>query len=164
MTAGQHNPSRRALLGAAVGFPLLPRHCEERSDAAIQCGGRVSAGLLPPDRVRGRNDGEWDEALAAFEAAQAAVREIEAATAGYGFEDEEALLPAHDAACEALEAALQHMLFVPVPHLPALGIKFEAAFDHELKSAPDDDLRFSALLTDIVRLWSAERRGMPERV
>lgn len=113
----------------------------------------------PPDQVRGRGDGEWDGALAAFEAARAAVWEIEAATAGYALEDEEALLPAHDAACEAMEAALQHMLFVPAPDLRALGIKFEAAFDHELASSVrHGELRYPAILQDIIRLWGASRR------
>jgi hypothetical protein len=114
---------------------------------------------LEPGQGRRLAGEEWSTALAAFEAAAARVREIEAATAGYGLEDEEALLPAHDAACEAMEAALQRMLFVPAPHLPALGIKFEAAFDHELKSEPDDDLRFRALFMDIIRLHAAQRRA-----
>ncbi|HEX8572009.1 MAG TPA: hypothetical protein VF759_04600 [Allosphingosinicella sp.] len=117
----------------------------------------------PPDQVRGRDDGEWRKALAGFEAAQAEVLRIEAATSGCGFEDEEALLPAHDAACEAMEAALRRMLFVPAPHLFALGIKFEAAFAQELRSAPEDDPRFGTLLADIGRLSGAECLAGPSR-
>jgi hypothetical protein len=105
--------------------------------------------LHPPPR----SGEEWEKALAAFEAAGAEVREIEAATAGYGLEEEEeALLPVYDAACEAVEGAFGRMLAVPAPHVAALAVKFEAAFAHELKSSPDDDPRFAALLRDIVRL------------
>ena len=53
------DPSRRAVLGAAVGLPLLPRHRKERSDEAIQCGGGGEDGL----RRSARNDGEWERAL-----------------------------------------------------------------------------------------------------
>jgi hypothetical protein len=60
-----------------------------------------SAAAGPPPRP----GEEWKKALAAFEAAAAKVREIEATTSGYGLEDEEAVLPAHDAACAAMEAA-----------------------------------------------------------
>jgi hypothetical protein len=154
MAGAIDNPSRRALLGAALGVPLLRRHCEERSDAAIQCGGGVSAGLLPPDQARGRNDEAWEAALAAFRAAEAAVRRIEAATAGYSLEEEEALLPEHEAACDSMEAALGRLLLVPAPDPAALGAKFEAAFAHELGPSPDDDPRFAALLRDIVLLRS----------
>jgi hypothetical protein len=122
----------------------------------------ATEGRWIPDQVR--DDEEWVAALAAFEAAQAAVREIEAATAGYSLEEEEALLPQHDAACEALEAALQRLLLMPAPHLMALGIKFEAAFAHELSSSPDDDPRFGAILQDIIRLQGARRRTCAPRL
>jgi hypothetical protein len=112
-------------------------------------------GTVQPDH-QVRDDEEWQAALSAFEAAQAKIREIEAATAGYAFEDEEALLPEHDAACEAMEVALQRMLLVPAPHLYALGLKFEAAFEHELRSSSlDDEPRYRAIMQDIVRLQHA---------
>jgi hypothetical protein len=112
-----------------------------------------------------RDDDAWVTALAAFEAAEANVRAVEAATAGYSLEDEAALLPAHEAACDAMEAALARLLFVPAPHLPALGIKFEAAFAHELKSSlPEDQLRFGAILQDIIGLGSADRRSDAPRL
>jgi hypothetical protein len=148
MAAGDHNPSRRALLGAAVGLPLLPRHCEERSDAAIQCGVGVSSGLLRS----ARNDGEWQAALAAVEAAQAAVWEIEAATAGYGLEDEEALLPAHEAACDAMEVALGRMLLAPAPDLAAFAAKLELFFEHELEPHSVGEDVLAAIRGDAARL------------
>jgi hypothetical protein len=158
MADGQHNPSRRALLGATVGLPLIGAVGAEEAPPpsfAIGCGGSPSPA----------NAGEeWEKALAAFEAAQAAVWEIEAATAGGSAEEEEALLPAHEAACEAMEAALQRMLFVPAPHLLALGIKFEAAFADELTSAVlNGELRFPAIMQDIIRLHGAQRGSRPRR-
>jgi hypothetical protein len=166
MAAADHDPSRRALLGAAVGLPFVSRHPDPESSSGVSGSNPPPSGRATswiPDQVR--DDGEWQAALAAFEAAAAKVRAIEAATAGCGFEEEEeALLPAHEAACEAIEAALRWMLFVPAPHLPALGIKFEAAFAHELAaSAAGDDLRFRAIRQDIVRLWSRQGRAAVSR-
>jgi hypothetical protein len=44
------------------------------------------------------------------------------------------------------------------PHLPALGIHFEAAFDQELASSVlHGELRFPAILQDVIRLWGACR-------
>ena len=150
--------SRRALLGAAVGLPLLPDSLSSsfrRMPESTCLSARGERWI--PDQVR--DDELWQAALAAFRAAEAAVGEIEAATAGYSLEDEEALLPAHEAACDAMDAALGRLMLVPAPHLMALGVKFEAAFAHEMKTAPDDDLRFRALLQDIIGLHHAQRRG-----
>jgi hypothetical protein len=99
-----------------------------------------------------QGDGEWKKALAAFEAAQAAVWEIEAATAGYSIADEEALLPAHEAACEAMEVALQRMLFVPAPHLLALGMKLELFFEHQLEPHSVEENVLTAVRGDVRRL------------
>jgi hypothetical protein len=107
-------------------------------------------GSWTPDQVRG--DGEWQKALAAFEGAAAEVREIEAATAGYRFEDEEALLPAHDAACEAMEIALQRMLFVPAPHPRALAAKLELFFAHGLEPHSIEADVLEAIRRDVRRL------------
>ncbi|HYE29302.1 MAG TPA: hypothetical protein VEA61_13865 [Allosphingosinicella sp.] len=158
MAAAQLNPTRRSLLGAAVGSSLVPDALTAsfRRTPESTCLAREEERWIP-DQVR--DDEQWQSALAAFEAAAAEVRAIEAATAGYRFEEEEAVLPAHDAACAAMEAALQRMLFVPAPHLGALGIKFEAAFAHELASAVQHgELRFPAIMQDILRLHGAQRR------
>jgi hypothetical protein len=151
MAAADYNPSRRALLGAAVAIPLVPdslassfwRMPESISSAETER-------RLIPDQVRG--DDNWLEALAAFEAAEAVVREIEAATAGYSLDEEEELLPAHDAACDAMEAALGRILLAPVPHLAALAVKLELFFEHELEphSASEDCL--GAIRGDVRRL------------
>ena len=62
-----------------------------------------------------------------------------------------------EAACDAMDSALGRLLLVPTPDLAALALKFEAAFAHELTASPDDELRFRALLQDIVRLHYAGR-------
>lgn len=149
-------PSRRAVLGAAVALSF-DTGLRQAQPLLRMSGGEAEGPLHPPSPLAAagpppRSGEEWDAALAAFEAAEAAVGEIEAATAGYSLEEEEALLPAHEAACDAMEAALGRLLLVPVPHLAALAVKFEAAFAHELQASPDDDLRFRALLQDIIRL------------
>jgi hypothetical protein len=112
----------------------------------------------PPPPPSGRSPSpsklgeEWSTALAAFEAAEAAVREIEAATAGYSLEDEEALLPAHEAACDAMEAALGRMLLVPAPDLDGFAVKLELFFEHELEPHLAEEDRVAAIRADLRRL------------
>jgi hypothetical protein len=108
-----------------------------------------------PDQVRGDDgghDGEWEKALAAFEAAAAEVLRIEAATAGYGLEEEEALLPAHGAACEAMEAALRHMLLAPAPDLAAFAVKLESLLKHALEPHSIEEDVAAAIRADARRL------------
>jgi hypothetical protein len=146
MAAGQHNPSRRALLGAAVGLPLVGGINSEfaRPPAfAFGYGGSPSPSELGED---------WVKALAAFEKAEAAVREIEAATAGYSLEDEEALLPAHGAACAAMEAALGRLLLVPAPDLPAFSAKLELLLEHALEPHSVGEDVLAAVRGDVRRL------------
>jgi hypothetical protein len=103
-----------------------------------------------PDQVR--DDELWRAALAAFEAAAAKVLEIEAATAGYRFDDEDALLPAHDDACGAMEAALRRMLLVPAPDLRALGLKLDVFFDHALEPHLGEEDVLAAIRGDLRRI------------
>ncbi|MFL6846127.1 MAG: hypothetical protein ACJ8ER_14740 [Allosphingosinicella sp.] len=153
MAAAQHNPSRRALLGAAVGFsfdtPVRQAHRLLRMS-----GGPAEVPVHPSGSGE-----EWEAALVAFEAAEGAVRQIEAATAGYGFEDEAALLPAHEAACEAMEAALGRLLLVPAPHLVALLVKLELFFRHELEPHSVDAEVLAAIKGDARRLarWAVTK-------
>src|SRR3954468_13500157 len=95
MAAGDQNPSRRALLGAAGGVPLassFPRKRESRCSSEGE-------GRWIPDQVRDDGadqvpgDGEWMEALARFRAAEAEMRGVERATAGGSVEEEEIWLP-----------------------------------------------------------------------
>jgi cobalamin biosynthesis protein CbiG len=145
MAAGQHNPSRRALLGAAVAIPLITT-----ADGAGVATGPLhppspSATAGPPPR----SAEEWNKALAAFEKAQATVWKIEAATAGYGFEDEEPLLPAHDAACEAMEVALRRMLFVPAPDVAGFAAKLDLFFEHGLEPRSAEEEVLAAVRRDV---------------
>jgi hypothetical protein len=148
MAADDHNPSRRALLGAAVGFPLLPRHCEERSDEAIQCGGGGSAGLLRS----ARNDGEWEQALAAFRAAEAEVRAVARATAGSSAEAEEVWLPAYEARLDAHSQAVRAAMLATAPDFAAFAAKLELFFEHELEPNSVEDEVEAAMRADARRL------------
>jgi hypothetical protein len=152
MAAAQHNPTRRALLGAALGAPLLPRHCEERSDEAIQAAEAVQGGLLRSARNDG---GAWYDALAAFRAAKAQVAAIEAATAGRSADEEEAWLPQHEAACDAMGEALDRTLAAPAPDLRAFAAKLELLFAQAIEPGAVDDAVAAALLADSRRLLAA---------
>ena len=57
------------------------RHCEERSDEAIQCFCGCVSGLLPPDQVRGRNDAEGSWPVGNFGPEQVARNVIDPRTA-----------------------------------------------------------------------------------
>jgi hypothetical protein len=116
-------PSRRALLGAAVGIPLV---------------GEIGSAFAPPPPF-GRSPSpsklgeEWVAALGAFEAAREAVAGIEGATAGHSAEEEEALLPAHEAACDAMEAALGRAMLAAAPDWADFAVKLGLLFEHELE-------------------------------
>lgn len=140
--------SRRALLGAAVALPLLPRHCDE----AIQCGGGVGAGLLPPDQVRGRKDGGWAQALAAFKAAEAEMRAVERATAGGSAEEEGVLLPVYEARLEAFGGAVRALILVPSPDFAAFAQKLDLFFEHELEPHSVEEEVLAAVRADVRRL------------
>jgi hypothetical protein len=142
------DPSRRAVLGAAVGLPLLPRHCEERSDEAIQCGGGGGAGLLRS----ARNDGEWAHALAVFRAAEAEVRGFERATAGASVEAEEVWLPVYEARLEAHSRAVRGVMLAAAPDLAAFAAKLELFFDHELEPDSVHGEVLAAIRSDAGRL------------
>jgi hypothetical protein len=85
MAHSQHKLSRRALLAGACALPLA-RHCEARSDAAIQCGLSTvpAAGWVdlrsPSARCAGHDgkarDGKWREALARFREADLALEAL----------------------------------------------------------------------------------------
>lgn len=164
MAAGRHDPSRRALLGAAVALPLIVaaddageaqgplHHASPDGCCAAGSGSRHAPGMATRLHPPPRPGEEWQTALAAFRAAAAKVLEIEAATAGYGFEEEEALLPAHDASCEAMDAALRRMLFVPAPDLAALAVKLELFFDHALEPHSVEEDVVAAIRADAGRL------------
>ena len=140
-------PSRRAVLGAAVVLPFVGM---DQADGPLHPPSPSAAAGPHP-----RSGEEWEAALAAFEAAAAEVRAIEAATAGCGFEAEEALLPAHDSACAAMEGALTRMLRAPAPHLGAFAVKLELFFGHALEPHSVDADVAAAIRSDAGRLAGA---------
>lgn len=142
MAVDDHNPSRRALLGAAVGFPLIPLDVAEAGGPLRH----VSHGSPP------RSGEEWAQAIGAFEAARAEVRAIEAATAGGLVEEEEALMPAHDSACDAMDSALGRVMRAPAPDLAAFAMKLGLFFGHELEPHSVDEAVAAAVLGDARRL------------
>jgi|GEM_PF-5802126 len=102
-----------------------------------------------------RHDEEWRRAIAAFRAAHAEVRRIEAATAGASMEEEEASLPAHDAASDAMGDALARLFVLPAPDLPALAAKLQLLFAHAIEPGAVEDDVVAALLADSRRLLAA---------
>jgi hypothetical protein len=134
-----------------VGVPLsssFRRRPESTFSAAD-----APEGTWIPDQVR--NDGEWEQAIAAFGSAQAAVAAVERATAGRSVEEEEAWLPRYDAACEAMAAALARAIAAPAPDLAALAVKLELVFAHEMEPGALDQISIDLILSDAWRLASA---------
>lgn len=146
MAAGDHNPSRRALLGAAVGIPLLGAAGAEEAPPpafASGCGGSPSPA----------NVGEqWSKALAAFRTAESEMRAFERATAGSSAEEEEVWLPAYEARLDALGGAVRGVMLAGAPDFAAFASKLELFFEHELEPDSVDEDILAALRTDSRRL------------
>jgi hypothetical protein len=136
MAPGRHNLSRRAVLGAAFGAPVL-----------LGGGGARAAG--PRDR--------WTHALAAFRRAEARLA---------AFQQAEAQLPPAARAfpaCEPLEErfndlecarleALRRLLCAPAPDPSALARKIELTIDDQAWELTDSEPCLAALKADARRL------------
>jgi hypothetical protein len=72
---------------------------------------------------------EWAAALRAFREARAEVDAVERRSAGLSVVEEEAWMPAHEAACAAMEGALGRVVRAAAPDLAALGEKMGLVFD-----------------------------------
>ena len=141
MAAGQHNPSRRALLGAAVALPLL---------GIGDCASPPEARPLPLHQPATHRSGEelaWARALDAYEAAEAEVEEAEASPADY--EDE------HGERLDALCGALRQLLRTPAPDLYALALKVELTIAHGLGPSTGGAACLAAIRGDARRLAAA---------
>jgi hypothetical protein len=176
MASAVHNPSRRALLGAAVALPLLPLDGGGRvgvdSDVRRGVSGaepgptatptsmaadRPPDGPLdPPCSSPIEGEGDWRQALVAFEAAAGEVRAFEALCRGRGFEEQEALQGDYDALGEAMEAALGRLLFVPAPDVAALARKMELVLAYKIEPSSDGETGLAAILADARRLAEGE--------
>ncbi|HEX8241045.1 MAG TPA: hypothetical protein VF574_15025 [Allosphingosinicella sp.] len=141
MAADDHNPSRRALLGAAVGFPFL--------------GAATAEEAPPPGFTRSPSPAkageDWSIALAAFRAAEAEVRAVERATAGSSAEEEEAWLPVYEARLEALGGAVRAVMHAPAPDFAAFADKLDLFLEHELEPHSVDDEVLAAIREDAGR-------------
>ncbi|MEA3036121.1 MAG: hypothetical protein QOH04_1886 [Sphingomonadales bacterium] len=153
MADAQLNLTRRALLGAAC-VPVLARHSGLDPESTFPAAAVVERGRWTPDQVRGDTVGSsaWQQALGAFRAAQAAVAEIEAATAGASLAEEGDWLPRHDAACDRMEEALLRAIALPAPDLGALAVKLELLFAHGIEPNAVDDAWLAAIREDALRL------------
>ncbi|HEY0148915.1 MAG TPA: hypothetical protein VGB70_07905 [Allosphingosinicella sp.] len=140
MAAGKLNRERRALLGAALALPLVPRGVGVEPAPVGSLGPlhRASGGLDPSQTAPGsplaadrRAGEEWDAALALVRAREAEVRAWEAGSSGLPFAAAEAWQEGYDARCSAMEEALLALLGCPAPDVAALAVKLElaAAYD-----------------------------------
>lgn len=147
MAVAELSVSRRELLGAACGFPLLSAHPERASSPSLprrrpgRCGVEGHPGLDPGSRLpfpaaeRGRGipgqagkDGrassravaDWDRALSRFRAADAAL----AAARGADDDTFDRLLARHN-------RALSRLLRTPAPDAAALAVKLDALVAHQ---------------------------------
>jgi hypothetical protein len=142
MAAGDHNPSRRALLGAAVGIPLFAGVSAEEAP--------------PPHCVRSPSPAkageDWGAAIAAFRVAEAELRGLERATAGQSAEAEEALQEVYDACGDSFAGAVRGVMLAGAPDLAAFAAKLDLFFEHELEPHSVDEEVIGAIRSDAQRL------------
>ena len=142
MAAGEHNPSRRALLGAAVGIPLLASAVPEEAP--------------PPGFTRSPSPAkageDWARALSAFRAAEAELRGLERATAGQSAEEEEALQEVYDAHGDSFGGAVRGVMLAGAPDLAAFAAKLELFCEHEVEPHSVDEEVLAAVMGDARRL------------
>jgi hypothetical protein len=145
----EHNPSRRALLGAAVALPLIGAG----DVAAVARSPLHHASHGPPPRPG--EDLEWARALRAFRGAEATVAEVERRTAGAPWEEQDAVEAEYGDALDGLYAALRRLMGAPAPNVAALAVKIELVVAHEVATLNGGDACMAALRRDARRLAAA---------
>ena len=135
MAGDQLNRSRRALLGAAVGLPLVAR-----------AGAGEAAGALHHEAA------EWEAALAAFAAAEAELMRYEGWCSGRPFEEQERLEGGYDLRSDAMYAALRRLMAAPAPDARALAVKLDLAAAHELATLDGGEACLKAIRRDAWRM------------
>ena len=145
--AGKHNPSRRALLGAAFALPFVG-HANARSAAATSPLHHASHG--PPPRLG--EDRAWRLAAVALEQAEAALREVERRSAGASHAEQLALEEPFGDRLDELYAAIRRLMGVPAPDVAALAAKICLAVDHEIVELRGGAACMAALKRDALRL------------
>ena len=165
MAAARHNPTRRAVLGAAASLPAWL--------------------AAAPAVAQGRMETRWDRALAAYRRAETVLAayyrnvagpaerrfqmvrgrwpqdcdftaELEAkAELAKAWEANEAIEHRFgDLACARL-TALRRLLRAPAPDLPALALKIELVVDHEVATLDGGEQCLAVLKADGMRLARA---------
>ena len=169
MAAGQHNPSRRALLGAAVALPLIgggdvavlargplhqpsPRATAGPPSFALRCSNVPRTSSAPRPRP---GEDLWQGALARYERAAEALAEVERRTAGAPWAEQAAVEEEYGDLLDGLYAALRRLLWLPAPDLPALAVKIELIVAHEVATLNGGGACLAALRRDARRLASA---------
>ena len=140
MAVDQLNRTRRALLGAAVAWPL--------SAAAVGVPGAIEG-------ARGHSPGsagDWRAALDGFLAAEGELRSFEARTAGAPWEAQAAIEAAYGPLSDRMYDALRRLLRTPAPGLAALAAKIALAVDHEVGTLSGGEACMDALKEDALRL------------
>jgi hypothetical protein len=127
MAAGDLNPSRRALLGAALAAPVVGLAPFGASQAP------VAASV-----VSARRAARWERALARFRAAEAGL-------AGVAHSEDEAV---YDRAGELFDRALRGLLRTPAPDAEALAGKLALAVRHLAWELNAGDACMAALVRD----------------
>ena len=141
MAGAVHNPSRRALLGAAASVAV----------GVVGVPGLGGAwGSYPSTSGLGAE--QWRSALAAFEDAAAAVEGVAAAGRGLSFEAQEALQGRFDEAGEVMEGALGRLLVAPAPDLFAVLVKVRLIIDHEAATLDSGEGCLRSVERDLLRL------------
>ena len=149
MAVREHNPSRHAVLGAAASLAV--------GAVPLPAGGG-DAGLLPPDRVRGRNDGRrWGRVLAAYRAAEAELGRYRAYCSGRPHAEQLALEAGYGARSDALYDALRRLLRAPAPDRAAMAAKIRLIVEHEVGTLEGGEACMAALARDSARLLGTIR-------
>ena len=134
MASGDHNDTRRAVLGAAFVVPAPA--AEEDAEAAA------------PDAA------EWNRALADLARAETVLNGFCLACRedGLVFRDQWELDDRFGDFLGAFYFALQCLLLTPAPDIPSLAVKIALAVDHEVGTLTGGDLCLAALKADARRL------------
>jgi hypothetical protein len=88
----------------------------------------------------------------AFREAREGVVGVERRSAGRSVEEEDAWMPAYEAACAAMEGALGRVLLVPAPDLDAPGEKIGLVFEFAVEPGAVEEAVVAALMADVRRL------------
>jgi len=155
MAGAQHNPSRRALLGAAVALPLVgaegrwtPDRARGDGEGSFDTPVRQAHRLL---RMSG-NEERWRRLAAAFDSAAAAVAEVERRSAAADRAGKLALEEEYGERLDAMYAALRRLLRAPAPDLAAFAAKIELMVDHEVATLTGGEACLAAIRRDARRL------------